>query len=98
MNIDFETLRPRLEELCRKYGIAELAVFGSVARGDDRPDSDVDFLYVPTPDNDLGWEFYRLADELGALLGREVDIVPKAHLHWVMRDRVLADAKVLYAA
>lgn len=98
MSIDFVALLPRLAELCRKYGVAELAVFGSVARGDDRPDSDVDFLYVPTADNDLGWEFYRLVDELSGLIGRDVDIVPKEHLHWVMRDRVIADSKVLYAA
>jgi hypothetical protein len=42
-------MRLRLAELCRKYGIAELAVFGSVARGDARPDSDVDLLYVRVP-------------------------------------------------
>jgi predicted nucleotidyltransferase len=54
--------------LCQKYGIAELAVFGSVARGDAGPDSDVDLLYVRVPGNR------------------------------VIRDDVLADAQVLYAA
>lgn len=98
MSVDFDALRPRLAELCREYGVAELSVFGSVARGDDRPGSDVDLLYVPTPDNDLGWEFFRLADELAALLGREVDLVPKGGLHWVIRDRVLGEAKAVYAA
>ena len=51
----------RLADLCRKYGIAELAVFGSVARGDAGPDSDVDLLYVRVPGNDLGMSYFDLA-------------------------------------
>jgi predicted nucleotidyltransferase len=43
---EIKALGLRLAELCQKYGIAELSVFGSVARGDARPDSDVDLLYV----------------------------------------------------
>ena len=48
-----------LAELCQKYGIAELSVFGSVARGDARPDSDIDLLYVRVPGNDLGMSLAR---------------------------------------
>ena len=51
---EIRVMGTRLAELCRKYGIAELSVFGSVARGDSRPDSDVDLLYVRVPGNDLG--------------------------------------------
>ena len=98
MSIDFESLRPRLAELCRRYGVAELSVFGSVARGEDRSDSDVDLLYLRTPDSPLGLEFFGLQEELEDLLSRPVDLVPKDGLHWVVRDRVLADARVLYAA
>jgi len=50
----------RLAELCEKYGIAELSVFGSVARGEARPDSDVDLLYVRVPGNDLGMLYFAL--------------------------------------
>jgi hypothetical protein len=42
---EIKALGLRLDELCQKYGIAELSVFGSVVRGDARPDSDVDLLY-----------------------------------------------------
>lgn len=63
-------LGPRLAQLCRKYGIAELSVFGSVARGDDRPDSDVDLLYVRVPGNDLGMSYFALQEELEKLFGR----------------------------
>lgn len=88
----------RLAELCGKYGIAELSVFGSVARGDARPDSDVDLLYVRVPGNDLGMAYFALQEDLEKLFGRPVDLVPKDGLHRVIRDQVLADAQVLYAA
>lgn len=98
MQIDFETLRPRLAALCLEYGISELAVFGSAARGDVGPDSDVDILYVRAPGNDLGSGYFELQERLEELFGREVDLVPKDGLHWIVRDEVLAGAKELYAA
>lgn len=98
MNVDFESVRPQLGELCRRYGIAELSVFGSVARGEDRPDSDVDLLYVRATDSVMGLALFGLRVELKVLFGRKVDLVPKEGLHWVIRDRVLADARQLYAA
>jgi uncharacterized protein len=94
---EIEALGTRLGELCRKYGIAELAVFGSVARGDAGPDSDVDLLYVRAPGNDLGMTYFDLKEDLERLFGRRVDLVAKDGLHRVIRDQVLADAQVLYA-
>lgn len=87
----------RLAELYEKYGIAELSVFGSVARGDARPDSDVDLLYVRVLGNDLGMLYFALQEDLEKPFGRRVDLVPKEGLHRVIRDQVLADAQVLYA-
>jgi uncharacterized protein len=95
---EIKALGLRLAELCQKYGIAELSVFGSVARGDAQPDSDVDLLYVRAPGNDLGMSYFALQDDLEKLFGRPVDLVPKEGLHRVIRDQVLADAQVLYAA
>jgi uncharacterized protein len=95
---EIKTLGPRLAELCRKYGIAELAVFGSVARGDAGPDSDVDILYVRVPGNDLGMAYFDMQEDLERLFGHHVDLVAKDGLHRVIRDQVLADAQVLYAA
>jgi len=88
----------RIAEICRRYGVTELAVFGSAVRDDFGPDSDVDFLYVLSEDSTLGWEIVDLRDELQEAVGRDVDIVPKNYLHWVIRDRVLAEAEVIYAA
>ena len=99
MSLQLDTVHDQIAELCRRYGIAELSVFGSVARGDDRPDSDVDLLYVSASDstNSL-WELWELRDELTLLLGRKIDLVSKNNLHWVIRDRVLNEARPVYAA
>lgn len=95
---ELQALRGRLAELCRRYGIAELDVFGSVARGSAGPGSDVDLLYVRAPGNDLGMDYFALQEDLEELFGRPVDLVPKDGLHKVIRDQVLEDAQVLYAA
>ena len=88
----------RLEEICRRWGVAELSVFGSTARGEAGSESDVDLLYVFEPDARIGWNIIDLEDELSGLFGRKVDLVPKHYLHPLMRDEVLAQARVLYAA
>ncbi|MEU8200327.1 nucleotidyltransferase family protein [Streptosporangium sp. NPDC049046] len=98
MSVDFTTVYTGLVELCEKYGVVELAVFGSVARGEDGEGSDVDLLYVLKPGSDIGIEFFGFQEELEELLGRKVDVVSKEGLHWVIRDQVLNDAQVLYAA
>ncbi|HET8641970.1 MAG TPA: nucleotidyltransferase family protein [Pseudonocardiaceae bacterium] len=87
----------RLAAVCRRYGITELAVFGSVARGEERPDSDLDLYYVLAPGVRLGWEIADLDDELTELFGRPVDLGSKRSLHRLVRDEVLAEAKVIYA-
>lgn len=87
-----------LDELCRRYGIARLEVFGSVARGTAGPDSDLDLLYELTPGATLGWEIEDLQEELSALLGRPVDLVSKRALHRRLRPQVLAEVQELYAA
>ena len=94
---EIKALGLRLAELCQKYGIAELSVFGSVARGDARPDSDVDLLYVRVPGNDLGMSYFALQDDLEKLSAGLLTF-PKEGLHRVIHDEVLADAQVLYAA
>lgn len=87
----------RLDELCRRYGVARLEVFGSVARGDADEASDVDLLYELAPGAKLGWEIEDLQDELSALFGRSVDLVSKRALHRRLRPTVLAEARELYA-
>lgn len=90
----------RIADLCREYGVTELAIFGSVARGEATADSDIDFLYVLS-DPSIGMRFFEFRYRLADLLGRDaddVDLVPKNYLHRVIRDRVLAEARPVYAA
>jgi len=88
----------RLAEVCSRYGIARLDVFGSVSRGEAGPDSDIDILYEPVPGSRLGWDIEDLADELAHVLGRRVDLISRNALHQRLRDEVLAEARLLYAA
>lgn len=88
----------RLADICMRYGVAELSVFGSVARAEDRSDSDIDLLYVLAPERHLGFGLNALEDELQALFGRRVDLVSKPALHRLIRENVLAEARTLYAA
>jgi predicted nucleotidyltransferase len=88
----------RLAAICDRYGIGELQIFGSGARGTARPDSDIDILYTLRPGHRLGWEIDQLADELAELFSRPVDLVSLRALHPLLRPAVLAEARPLYAA
>ena len=77
----------------------ELAVFGSAARSDMRPDSDIDLLVEFEPEARIGlFEFAAMEEEFEALLGRKVDLVSKRGLKPRVRRYVLRDAKIVYAA
>lgn len=88
----------QLADLCARYGFARLDVFGSVARGDDGDASDVDVLYELAPGRHLTWDVVDAADELSAVLGRRVDLVSRRAVHPLLRERVEAEARALYAA
>jgi len=87
----------RLDDLCRRYGIARLEVFGSVVRGEATADSDVDLLYE-LPRGVPGWGIADVQVEMSELFGRPVDLVSKRALHRDLRPVVLAQARELYAA
>ncbi len=89
----------RLTEICRRYGVRELSVFGSAARGDLRPDSDIDVLVEFLPEAEPGLRDHAgLMLDLSELLDRKVDLVSKNGLKPLIRDSVIQDARRLYAA
>jgi len=88
----------KLRDVCRRYGVSRLEVFGSVGRGEARQESDIDVLYELAPGARLGWNIEMLAEELSELLGRRIDLLSRNALHARLRDRVLAEARPLYAA
>lgn len=98
-----EDHQKELEELCRRYGVARLEVFGSASTGDfDPARSDVDFLVEFLPDHDLGpWlaEYFALRGQLEKLLGRPVDLVmPGAMRNPYFIREVNRSRHLLYAA
>jgi len=93
-----ETLRERraqILEIAAKHGAYNVRVFGSVVRGEETPDSDIDFLI----DYDLAkitpWFPGGLLMDLQDLLGRKVDVLTERGLSPLIRERVLAEAKPL---
>lgn len=90
--------RERLAELCRRHRISRLAVFGSAARGELGPGSDIDVLVEFAPGQRVGLRFITIQEELQELLGRKVDLNTLAFLSPYFRDRVRAEAIPVYEA
>jgi len=89
-----ELLEAKKEEILRiaaKHGARNVRVFGSVARGEARPESDVDLLVEVGPDRTPFFPGGLIAD-LEDLLGKKVQVVTREDLHWYIRDRVLEEA------
>lgn len=88
-----EPHRKQLEKLTKRYGVIELRVFGSVARGQASADSDVDLLVeFARSASDRGSRRYRLYRDLTRLLRREVELVAPESLHWFVQPQVLAES------
>jgi predicted nucleotidyltransferase len=90
-----QTLKQKRDDILKiasRYGAGKVRVFGSVVRGEDRPDSDVDFLVELEEGRSL-MDLGGLLMDLQKLLGRNVDIVTEKGLHWYIKDRVLQEAK-----
>ncbi len=88
--------REPLSDICRRYGIVRLALFGSALTDDFGPESDVDVLVEFAPGRTPGLGFVALQEELSAMLGREVDLQTYRSLSRYFRDRVLQEAEILY--
>ena len=83
--------RSRIREIVLRYRVSDVRVFGSVARGEDRPDSDLDLLVEPTRQTTL-FDIGGICDELEELLGIKVDVVTPGGLPPKFLERVLREA------
>lgn len=88
----------RIAEYSRANQIIKLEVFGSAARGEMTPESDVDLLVTFVSDAHIGLiEYIRIQDELGEIIGRRVDLVQPEGLKPRIKDDILDSAKTIYA-
>jgi len=89
-----------MEEFCRRWQVAELALFGSILTDDFGPDSDIDILV--TFADEASWSIFDLAsmqEELEQLFGRPVDLIEKdAIRNPFRRHHILANKRDIYAA
>jgi len=94
---EFQEIQQKKKEIllvAQQHGIVNIRIFGSVARGDDNLQSDVDLLVDLEQGRtlfDLGGALIKLQD----LLGRKVDIVTERGLHWYLKEKIMKEAKPL---
>lgn len=90
---DLHAKKQEINLLATQYGARRIRVFGSVARGEEREDSDIDFLVDFPQGYDLFTQRLPLCEKLMALTGRKVDLVPEHELNRHLREAVLKEAK-----
>lgn len=103
MHHELASKRVELAELCRRFGVTRLEVFGSAARGTDfDPDrSDFDFIveFKPSATRDIT-AYLNLVEALESLFGRRVDLVERGAIekspNYIRRRAILRDAETLY--
>lgn len=92
MNI--QDIRQKSTALFQRYHVRKAAVFGSAARGETRPDSDLDILVEMGEGR--AFDFFSLQEDLSEQFGRRVDLVEYVALRPEFKDSILADAVTMY--
>lgn len=96
----------RIEDFCRRWGIKEMSLFGSVVGEDFREDSDVDVLVTfEDPHRSFGpWmsEWFKMEEELETIFGREVDLVEREVIerseNYIRRRAILRNPQPIYVS
>lgn len=92
-----------LDDFCSRWGITELAVFGSILRADFEPDSDVDVLVRFSPEVDWSLlDHVRMEEEFLQQVGRRVDLMTKRSIeqghNWLLRKEIFDTAEMIYGS
>ena len=88
---------PRLIDLCRQHDVSMVGIFGSMARGEAKKESDIDLIVRFSKRKSL-LAMVRLERELGEALGRKVDLLTEPAISPYMRERVLKEMQVVYGS
>lgn len=95
--MDLITLRSKYKkqilEIAKRRKVKNIRVFGSIVRGEENKNSDIDFLVQVKPK--AGFNLGGMYWELKELLGCEVDVVPETSIHWYLKDQILNEAQPL---
>jgi predicted nucleotidyltransferase len=91
---DLHAHRHKILELATRHGARHVRVFGSIARGDARPNSDIDLLVEMELGRTL-LDLIALEQDLEELLGRAVEVLTDGGLSPYLQERILADAAAL---
>lgn len=92
--MDLQEKRGDILQIASRHGARNLRLFGSVARGEDHAESDLDLLVDMEPGRSL-IDLVALGQDLEDLLQRKVDILTDASVHPALREQILAEARPL---
>jgi predicted nucleotidyltransferase len=92
--LTIEGIKARITPLLKKYGVKKAALFGSIVRGEARPDSDIDILVDIESDISL-LDFVGLKIEIEEALGKKVDLVEYSTIKPLLKDRILGEQRVI---
>ena len=94
--MSIEEVKEKISPILRAYGIKKASVFGSVSRGDDRPDSDVDLLVELGPGPMGLIEYIGFIRKLEDVLGKDVDLVTEGNINRHLEPYIRPDLKKIY--
>ncbi|MDA8228468.1 MAG: nucleotidyltransferase family protein [Desulfitobacterium hafniense] len=90
--LEVKIKRQQILDLATRYNVKNIKVFGSVAKGEDGSNSDIDFLVDCKEDCSL-FDLIALKDDLQQILHRKIDLVTPDSIHWTIRNSVIGEAQ-----
>ncbi|MBI5220315.1 MAG: nucleotidyltransferase family protein [Candidatus Liptonbacteria bacterium] len=88
--MDLSDIKEKSLPELKRAGVLRSSVFGSFARGEASPKSDIDIL-IEFPDSKTMFDLIELEENLGSALGRKVDVITYRSIHHLLRDRILRE-------
>ncbi len=87
---EIQMIKKQITPILKEAGVLKSSVFGSVARGEAKPDSDVDIL-VELPEGKSLFDLIDLQNKLEAKLGKKVDVITYRSVHHLLRDIIFSE-------